>query len=260
MIKPLIAGNWKMNLTIDEGISLVNELKDLIKDIDDVEVAVAPSFTSLSDIKRVLKGSTIKLAAQNVFWEKSGAYTGEISPQMLKTLGCDYVIIGHSERRCIFKETDDMVNKKVFAALEVGLNPILCVGETLEQRKKDGPLKIVERQIIMALEGILPGQIKDVVIAYEPVWAIGTGETASPEQVEEVHCFIKGYIFDTFGWEEGRGCRVIYGGSVKPENIDGLMAQPNIDGALVGGASLKVKDFARIVRFKHSHYKLKNQS
>ncbi len=250
MITPMIAANWKMNLTVDEGVSLINALKPLISDVEDVEVVVAPSFVSLSEIRKALEGTDIRLAAQNVHWELKGAYTGEISPLMLKDIGCDYVIIGHSERRHIFNENDESINKKLLASLKQGIKPILCVGETLDQRKRGETIKVIERQMIMDLEGVFPSQMNNIVIAYEPVWAIGTGETATPEQAEEVHNFIKEFLIDSFGLDETRGTRVLYGGSVKPENIKGLMAQPHIDGALVGGASLVSESFASIVRFQ----------
>ncbi len=250
MITPMIAANWKMNLSVEEGVSLINALKPLIKDVEGVEVVVAPSFVSLSEIRKTLEGTNIRLAAQNVHWELKGAYTGEVSPLMLKDIGCDYVIIGHSERRHIFNEEDESINKKMLASLKQGIKPILCVGETLDQRKRGETIKVIERQMIMDLEGVFSSQMSDVVIAYEPVWAIGTGETATPDQAEEVHNFIKEFLIDSFGLNETRGTRVLYGGSVKPENINGLMAQPHIDGALVGGASLVADSFASIVRFQ----------
>ncbi len=249
---PFIAGNWKMHMTNEEGVALARRVRDLVGENRDVEIVIAPPFTSLSDVKRAIEGSTIRLAAQNVFWEREGAFTGEISPPMLKAIGCEYVIVGHSERRRIFGESDEDVNRKLIATLKEGMRPILCVGETIEERRAGKTLEVVRRQVDKGLQGIHGREIKDVIIAYEPVWAIGTGETATPEQAEEVHCSIKEWLFEGFGFEEAKDCRVIYGGSVKPENIDALMAESNIDGALVGGASLKAESFARIVNFRHT--------
>ena len=247
---PMIAGNWKMNLTVKEGVVLVKGLLSVLPVADDREVVVAPAFTSLCEIGKLVKDGYIKLAAQNMSWERQGAYTGEISPVMLKEIGCDYVILGHSERRHIFKETDAEINKKVLTALKEGLSVIFCLGETLEERKQGNAIGVIERQAESGLKGVTEDQIKDVVIAYEPVWAIGTGETASPEQAQEVHSFIRGFLSKRFGLEVANSCRVVYGGSVKPDNVDRLMAQPDIDGALVGGASLKIDSFSRIVQFK----------
>lgn len=247
---PLIAGNWKMHMTNEEGVALARRIRDLVGENRDMEIVIAPPFTALSDVKKIIEGSTIRLAAQDVFWEREGAFTGEISPPMLKAIGCEYVIVGHSERRRIFGESDEMINKKLIATLQEDMRPILCVGETMEERRAGKTLEVVRRQVDRGLQGIHGREIGDVVIAYEPVWAIGTGETATPEQAEEVHCSIKEWLFEGFGFEEAKDCRVIYGGSVKPENIDALMAESNIDGALVGGASLKAESFARIVNFR----------
>ncbi len=251
MHKPFIAGNWKMHTTIGEGVELVIKLRELLRGIEDVEVVIAPPFTSIYHLHFLVADSPIKLAAQDVFWEESGAYTGEISAKMLKDVGCEYAIVGHSERRRYFKETDQDVNRKIMALLKEGLKPIVCVGETLEEREEGKTIRVVRGQIKGALRGLGPGGIKDVVIAYEPVWAIGTGRNATPEQAEEVHNSIRELLYDQFGMDATQDVRIIYGGSVKPDNIDSLMAQPNIDGALVGGASLKAEDFARIVQFKH---------
>ena len=250
MRKPLIAGNWKMNTTAHQGAGLVIKLRDLIRGVDTVEVVIAPPFTSLHHISHLAAGSPIQLAGQNMFWEKEGAYTGEVSAEMLVDIGCRYVIIGHSERRQLFGEDDSMVNKKVRAALRYGLKPIVCVGETLEEKEAGRTLVKVASQVKGALEKISGGALKDVTIAYEPIWAIGTGRTASPEEAEEVHQAIRELLFDAFNTESAKRIRIIYGGSVKPDNIDSLMAQPNIDGALVGGASLKAEDFERIVKFR----------
>ncbi len=249
MRKPIIAGNWKMYKTIAEARDLVRALKQALADIDSVEIVVSPPFTALGAVVEELRGSNISVAAQNMYWEESGAYTGEISPLMIKDIGCNFVIIGHSERRQFFNETDATVNKKVKAALKTGLTPIVCVGETLEEREVGATMKIVERQIREGLAGLHSQEMEKIVIAYEPVWAIGTGKTATPEQAEEVHQLISSLITQNAG-TVARNIRILYGGSVKPDNIDDLMAQPNIDGALVGGASLKADSFARIVRFQ----------
>ena len=251
MVKPLIAGNWKMNTTIQEGAELVVKLRELIKGVDTVEVVIAPPFTSIHHLNFLIADSPMTMAAQDVFWEDRGAYTGEVSPWMLKDVGCRYVIIGHSERRQFFHETDETVNKKVFASLKAGIKPIVCIGETLEERERGETLERVSSQLRGALNGVGEGLLRDIVIAYEPVWAIGTGRTATPEQAEEVHNSLRQLLYELYGMEPVRDVRIIYGGSVKPDNIDSLMAQPNIDGALVGGASLKAEDFARIVKFRH---------
>ncbi len=252
---PLIAGNWKMNNLIHQGVELVLKLRELTKGVNEVEIVVAPPFTSLYHLKFLLAGSPIKLAAQNLFWEKSGAYTGEVSAGMLKDVGCEYVIIGHSERRQYFHETEDAVNKKLLAAIGAGIKPIVCVGETLEERESGKTLEIVKFHVEKALTGktgLAQGAIKDLTIAYEPVWAIGTGVNATPEEAEEVHNYIRELLFELFETNHAKDVRIIYGGSVKPSNIDSLMAQPNIDGALVGGACLKAEDFARIVKFQRA--------
>jgi triosephosphate isomerase len=249
MRKPIIAGNWKMYKTVGESLELVRQLKEALADVDSVEIVVSPPFTALSAVVEELKGSNISVAGQNMYWEESGAYTGEVSPLMLKDIGCTHVIIGHSERRQFFNETDATVNKKVKAALKAGLTPIVCVGETLEEREFGATMKIVERQMREGLEGLVPQEMEKIVIAYEPVWAIGTGKTASPQQAEEVHHLISSIIAQSAGGV-ARNIRILYGGSVKPDNVDELMAQPDIDGALVGGASLQANSFVRIVRFK----------
>ncbi len=252
MHKPLIAGNWKMNTTIDQGAQLVMKLRELLKGIQDIEIVIAPPFTSLQHLNFLLADTAIKLSAQNLFWEKNGAYTGEVSGEMLRAVGCEYVIIGHSERRRYFGETDETVNKKILAALREGLKPIVCVGETLEEREAGRPVEKVSAQVRSALSGLGPGMVKDLVVAYEPVWAIGTGRNATPSQAEEVHDSIRELLYEEYGMAAVNDMRIIYGGSVKPTNIDSLMAQPNIDGVLVGGASLNAEDFARIVKFEKS--------
>ncbi|MBE7415874.1 MAG: triose-phosphate isomerase [Deltaproteobacteria bacterium] len=247
---PLIAGNWKMNMDIDQGAALVFRLRDLLRNVQAVEIVIAPPFTSLHHLNHLLADSGIKLAGQDLFWEKSGAYTGEISGEMLKSTGCKYVIVGHSERRQLFGETDETVRRKVVAALRHGLKPIVCVGETLDEREAGKTLSRVRTQVSGALSGLAGSAMKEVTIAYEPVWAIGTGKTAKSQEAEEVHNFIRELLHELFDRESVRNVRIIYGGSVKPDNIDELMAQPNIDGALVGGASLKAEDFARIAGFQ----------
>lgn len=247
---PFIAGNWKMNNTVGEALDLVRNLKASLNGMEGVEVAIAPPFTALFPVAQALKGSTIRLAGQNLFWEAKGAFTGEISPPMLKEVGCEYVIIGHSERRQYFGERDETVNRKIKAALQYGLKPIFCIGETLEEREKGATFQVVERQLEGGLSGLEEKVCGEIVIAYEPVWAIGTGKTATPEQAEEVHRFIREKLEKLYSKSLSMRVRIQYGGSVTPENIKGLMAQADIDGALVGGASLKAESFSRIVRFK----------
>jgi triosephosphate isomerase len=247
---PFIAGNWKMNKTVTEAIDLVKQLKASLSAIEGVEVAVAPPFTALFAVRKELEGSSIRLAAQNLFWEEKGAFTGEIAPPMLKEVGCHYVILGHSERRQFFGETDDTVNRKVKAALSQELKVIFCIGETLKEREEGKTFAVIERQVPGGLKDIHKEEMSSIVLAYEPVWAIGTGKTATPEQAEEVHRFIRKKLAELYSKEIADGVRIQYGGSVTPENIRGLMEQEDIDGALVGGASLKSETFSKIVRFK----------
>ena len=250
MRRPIIAGNWKMNNDSAESVELVSQLREMISGIKEIEVVVAPPYTSLGSVATAIKGSTIALSSQNIFWEEKGAFTGEISPSMLKDVGCQYAIIGHSERRQYFGETNKTVNKRLKAALDASLTPIVCIGEILEEREADKTLTVIEKQVKEGLAGISSGEMEKVVIAYEPVWAIGTGKTATPEQAQEVHQFIRGMLAQVFDEGVAEGIRILYGGSVKPDNVDQLMSQKDIDGALVGGASLKVDSFARIVQFK----------
>jgi triosephosphate isomerase len=247
---PFIAGNWKMNKTVREALDLIRELKVAIAGVKEVEVAVAPPFTALYAVHKELEGSPIRLAAQNLFWEEKGAFTGEVSPPMLKDVGCHYVIIGHSERRQFFGETEETVSRRINAALAQGLKVIFCIGETLKEREEGKTFSLIERQMEGGLKGLSDKGMRDMVIAYEPVWAIGTGKTATPEQAEEVHRFIRGKLEKLYSQEVSGEIRIQYGGSVTPDNIKGLMDQPNIDGALAGGASLKAESFSRIVRFK----------
>ncbi|MCP4405353.1 MAG: triose-phosphate isomerase [bacterium] len=249
MRTPIIAGNWKMNTVLDDAKALVQELKGLVSDVQDVEVVVCPPFISLGAVQEIIKESNIQLGAQNVYWEKSGAFTAEVSAPMLKSVGCTYAIIGHSERRSYFGETDETVNKRTFAALEEGLKPIVCVGETLEERESDKTFDVIEQQITGGLANLTQEQMASIVIAYEPVWAIGTGKTATKEQAQEVHAFIRKLLAELFGEATAEATRIQYGGSVKAENATELMAQPDIDGALVGGASLKAASFEGIVKF-----------
>jgi len=239
-----------MNKTVREAVDLVRELKAALSATKGVEVAVAPPFTALFAVHQEIEGSLILLAAQNLYWEEKGAFTGEISPIMLKEVGCHYVIIGHSERRQFFGEIDQSVNRRIKAALAHGLKVIFCVGETLQGREEKKTFSVIERQIEGGLKGLGDQEMRNTVIAYEPVWAIGTGKTATPEQAEEVHGFIRTKLEKLYSRGVSEKIRIQYGGSVTPENIRGLMDQPNIDGALVGGASLKADSFSRIVRFK----------
>jgi triosephosphate isomerase len=248
MRKPIIAGNWKMHKTPSETVSLINELKPLVKDAQ-VEVVVCPPFVCLPAAKEALAGSNIKLGAQNMHWEEQGAFTGEVAPGMLKELGVEYVIIGHSERRQYFGETDEMVNQKVLSAVVHNLIPIICVGETLEQREQGITGEVVDRQTRAALKGLSPDVADRVVIAYEPIWAIGTGRTASSNDANEVIGYIRKVVGEVLGSQAAQQIRILYGGSVKPENAAELMQMPEIDGGLVGGASLKAQDFAKIVKY-----------
>ena len=247
---PLMAGNWKMHYTAAEAVALVEELKQGITRFHDREVVVAPTFTALAAVAKALSGSPIRLAAQNCHWEKQGAYTGEISPPMLKDVGCHYVIVGHSERRQYFRETDQEINRKAAALLAHGLAPILCIGETLEQRQGGKTLDVLGEQLSGGLSGLDVPPADRIVIAYEPVWAIGTGLTATTEQAQEAHAFIRERLVKRFNKTVANQIRILDGGSVKPDNVDALMAMPDIDGVLVGGASLKGPSFIRIVEFQ----------
>ncbi len=248
--RPIIAGNWKMNMTASQARELASKLLPLVKDVRDREIVLGPPFTSLAAVAETIKGSPIALAAQNLHWEEKGAFTGEISADMLLDSGCKYVIIGHSERRQFFGETDETVNKKVRKALAKGLLPILCVGETLAEREAGKLAEVISRQVTVGLKDIPADEMRMVVIAYEPVWAIGTGKTATPEQANEVHGRIRSKVKELYPADIAEGLRIQYGGSVTPENVSSLMAMPDIDGALVGGASLKPDSFAALVNFK----------
>ncbi len=249
MRKPIIAGNWKMYKTINEAIDLANGLKrELFKvNFAAVDVVLCPVFTALSEVAEVLNETDIQLGAQDIYWQEEGAFTGEVSPLMLKDAGCQYVIIGHSERRQFFGETNEAVNKKIKAALKHGLTPIVCVGENLRERESNNTFKVIQDHIKGGLVDISAEDMLKTVIAYEPVWAIGTGKTATPDQAQEVHKFIRDLLRKIYGEELACNIRIQYGGSVKPENITELMGKPDVDGALVGGASLKVDSFSLIV-------------
>jgi triosephosphate isomerase len=249
MRTPVIAGNWKLFKTIAEATALVNELKPLVAGTAGVEIVVAPVFTALSRVAEALSGSNVNLAAQDCYWEEEGAFTGEVAPKMLVDAGCSHVIIGHSERRQYFGESDETVNKKAKSALASGLAAIVCVGETLAEREADKTFSVIETQLLGGLAGFSAEMLTRTVIAYEPVWAIGTGKTASDDQAQEVHAHIRSLVAQQFGQVCADAIRILYGGSVKPDNVKGLMAQPDIDGALVGGASLKAESFAAIANF-----------
>ena len=248
MRKPIIAGNWKMNKTIAEAVEFVNDIKGKLNDAD-VDVVICAPFTLLKDLKEVTKGSNIKIGAQNMHFAENGAFTGEISSTMLKELSIDYVIIGHSERRQYFNETNETCNKKVLKALEVGIDPILCFGETLEERETDKTKDVVKTQVISGLANVKAEDLSKVVIAYEPIWAIGTGKTATAKQANDVISYIREVIASLYG-ELANQVRIQYGGSVKPSNVVEIMGQSDIDGALVGGASLEPSDYIALVNYQ----------
>lgn len=256
-VKPFIAGNWKMYKNIDEAVELVSSLKKAEKELSEAAVVVIPPFTALREIKKTLEGSSIKLGAQNLFWEEKGAFTGEISPVMLKDAGCEYVVIGHSERRQYFGEIDETVNKKIKAALAQGLVPIVCIGESLEERERGETINKVETQLKIGLERMGKEEMSQIIIAYEPIWAIGTGLTATPAQAEEVHSFIRDKLRENYGNEIGSYVIILYGGSVKPDNTYTLLKEKNINGALVGGASLEADSFIQIAKEGIKAYKEK---
>jgi len=249
--RPLLAGNWKMHTTVAEAEALAKAFAQAAIP-DDRDVMLAPPFTALAAVGRVLAGSPVLLGAQNVCWEEKGAFTGEISPAMLRDVGCRMVIIGHSERRHIFGETDGMINKRVAGASRFGLVPVLCIGETLEERESGQTFQILERQLRNGLLDIKLASGEQLVIAYEPVWAIGTGKTATVEQVQEAHHFVRDLLAEMYEKNIATQMRILYGGSVNPDNVDVLMSQDDVDGALVGGAALKADSFCRIINFKKS--------
>jgi len=247
MRHPFIAGNWKMFKTVHEAVVYVKEFRSLVKDIEDVEIVVAPTFTAVHACAEAARNTRVGIAAQNLHWEREGAFTGEISGPMIKEAGAEYVIIGHSERRTLFGETDETVNRKVRAAIAANLIPIVCIGETLAEREAGATMSVLDRQIKAGFDGITGEQVGALVVAYEPVWAIGTGRTATTDQAQEAHAHIRQRLRQWFGAPAADECHVIYGVSVKPDNTKDLIAQPDVDGALVGGASLDIKSFFEIV-------------
>jgi len=248
MRRPMIAGNWKMYNDVNEAATLVADIKRVLFDVENVDIVVIPPFVDLSDVGEMLIESNISLGAQNCFWEAEGAFTGEVSAKMLKSVGCVYVTIGHSERRKYFGETDETVNRRIKAVLGNGLVPIVCVGETLEEREENRTMEVVQAQITGALKGFTEEDIDSMVIAYEPVWAIGTGKTATPAQAQEVHAMIRGLLKEMYSSSLSDGKRILYGGSVKPDNVEELMKEKDIDGGLIGGASLKADSFSALVQ------------
>ena len=248
--RPLIAGNWKMFKTGPEAVATAIQLANLLGKNHDVDVMIAPPFTALAQVSDAIEESRLSLGAQNLFWEFEGAYTGEISPAMLVSAGCEYVIIGHSERRQYFGETDDTVNRKISAAVDHDLKPIFCVGESEKERESNATFSVLDKQVTSGLKGFSSDQLKALIIAYEPVWAIGTGKTATTDQAQEVHRFLRAMLEKSYGNILAKSIRILYGGSVKPDNISELMAMDDVDGALVGGASLDPETFSGIVHFQ----------
>lgn len=247
---PMIAGNWKMYKTCAESVEAATALVNLSADVTDVDIMIAPTFTALSLVSKAVKNSAVFLGAQNLHWEKEGAFTGEISPDMLISAGCTHVIIGHSERRQYFGETDETVNNKIKAAVKSGLTPVFCIGETESERESNNTFSVLDKQVEMGLKGLFPDDLEKLVIAYEPVWAIGTGKTATRDQAQEVHEFVRSLMDKKFGNALANATRILYGGSVKPNNVKELMAMPDVDGALVGGASLDPETFSKLVHYK----------
>jgi triosephosphate isomerase len=247
MRTPLVAGNWKMFKTVNEAVAFAKELKSVVRDVTGVDIVVAPPFTAVHPAADALRATNVAVAAQDVYWEKEGAFTGEVSAPMVRDAGAEYVIIGHSERRRLFGETDAMVNRKIRAAMAAGLTPIVCVGETLEEREAGATFRVLDRQLKDGLDGLVSDEITTLVVAYEPVWAIGTGRNATVVQAQDAHGYIRSRLRQWFGAMAAERCRILYGGSVKPDNISELVQAPDVDGALVGGASLDVKSFGDIV-------------
>ena len=245
----MIAGNWKLFKTCTESVEAAGQLVKLTSGVTKTDIMIAPTYTSLALVSEKVKGSTINVGAQNLFWESHGAYTGEISAEMIISAGCSHVIVGHSERRQYFGETDESVNKKINAAIKANLVPVMCIGETESQRNEEQTFSVLDKQVKMGLEGFLSEDLKSLVIAYEPVWAIGTGKTATSGQAQEVHHFLRSLLEKNFDKNFAGSIRILYGGSVKPDNIAELMSMPDIDGALVGGASLDPETFSKIVHF-----------
>src|SRR5215468_3173210 len=247
MRTPFIAGNWKMFKTVREAVAFVTDLRAAVKDVRGVQIVVAPPFTAIHAAAEAARDSLVGVSAQDLYWEKEGAFTGEVSANMIKEAGAHFAIVGHSERRKLFGDTDVVVNRKVLAAMGAGLTPIMCVGETLEERERNETLAILDRQLKGGLDGVSSERVGAIVIAYEPVWAIGTGRNATAAQAQEAHAHIRTRLRQWFGGDAAERCRVIYGGSVKPDNIRELIGEPDVDGALVGGASLEVRGFVDIV-------------
>jgi triosephosphate isomerase (TIM) len=245
---PFIAGNWKMFKTVHEAVVFVKELRGAVRDVSDVEIVVGPPFTAVHAVAEAARNTNIGVAAQDLYWEREGAFTGEVSAAMIREAGAEYVIVGHSERRRLFGETDAIVNRKATAAIGGGLTPIVCIGETLEERERNETFAVLDRQITDGLDRIAAAQVAELVLAYEPVWAIGTGRNATAAQAAEAHAHIRTRVRQWFGADAAELCRIIYGGSVKPDNIRELVAEPDVDGALVGGASLDAKGFTDIVQ------------
>jgi triosephosphate isomerase len=246
---PLIVGNWKMNKNIKESIETVHKLQTLIYDItNNIDIVICPAFTALHSVKNIITHPQIRLGAQNIFWGNNGAFTGEISTFMIKDIGCSYVILGHSERRQYFKETDSDINKKLIASINMNITPIICIGESLKDRINNLTFNIIQNQLERVLDNVTDQQITSVVIAYEPLWAIGTGKTATPHQAQEVHLFIRKFCEARYGYNIANNIRIIYGGSVNKENILYLMKESDIDGGLIGGASLQAESFALLIK------------
>ncbi|RKY88595.1 triose-phosphate isomerase [candidate division KSB1 bacterium] len=248
MRKKLVAGNWKMNMNVDESRMLAEDILKKLGDFNEADVVLCPPFTSIETVHKIVEDSIIEVGAQNLYYEKSGAFTGEISADMLVSAGCKYVILGHSERREYFNETDKIINKKIKTALESELIPVLCIGEKLKQREQGITDKVIRNQFDGCLNGIFLEKPDDLIIAYEPVWAIGTGKNATPEQAEEVHILIRGLVSKKYTTEIAENLRILYGGSVKPENARSLFSMNDIDGGLIGGASLKADSFVSIIK------------
>ena len=246
---PLIAGNWKMYKTCGESVKSAQQLKSMVDGVDGIDIMIAPTFTALHPVFNAIKGSRIDIGGQNLHWETEGAFTGEISGDMLKSAGCGFVIIGHSERRQFFGETDETVNKKIKSALSCVLKPVFCIGESETERDSNLTFSVLDKQVQAGLKGFVSDELKDLVLAYEPIWAIGTGKTATSDQAQEVHTFLRASIAKQFDDSLAQSMRILYGGSVKPGNIAELMSMPDIDGALVGGASLNPETFSQIVKF-----------
>lgn len=246
MRTPLIAGNWKMFKGVHDAVAYAKELRVLVHDIVDLELVIAPAFTAVHAVADALRNSNVAVAGQDLYWEKDGAFTGAVSGPMLKEAGAALVVVGHSERRRVFGDTDADVNRKVIAAYAAGLAPIVCVGETLEERDANRTFEVLDTQVKAAIEGVSAGQFATMVVAYEPVWAIGTGRTATPDQAQDAHAHIRSRLKQWLGADAADGCQILYGGSVKPDNAKATLQQPDVDGALIGGASLDVQSFVEI--------------